>query len=52
MSLVSPLRILSRGDNVAIAHVNDTVANPGSLWVMSDHQDRLPELAVGLPQHL
>src|SRR3954463_9452631 len=36
-----PLRVLLGGDDLAIAHVNDAVAELGRLGIMSDHQNRL-----------
>src|SRR6267154_4431001 len=47
-----PLRILFRRNNRAIAHMDDPVANFGRLRIMSDHQNGLAELLIGVAQHL
>ena len=49
--MASPLRILLRRDNLAIAHVDDHVAVFGRLRVVRDHQNRLPEFLIRLSQH-
>src|SRR5690242_1281802 len=46
-----PLRILVRRDDVAIAHVNDAIANFRRFRVVGDHQHGLAELLVGFTQH-
>src|SRR5581483_11004986 len=46
-----PLRILLRGNDLAIAHMDDCIAVAGSLGIVRNHQHRLPKVLVGLPQH-
>src|SRR5271166_324612 len=49
---VAPLRVLLRRNDGTIAHVDDAVAIAGSLGIVRNHQHRLTQLLVGLPQHL
>src|SRR3954470_1815601 len=47
-----PLRFLLSRDDLAIAHVDDAIAELGRLGIVSDHQNRLAQFFVRLPQHL
>src|SRR5208283_769676 len=49
---VAPLRIFFRRHDRTIAHVDDAVAIGCGFRIVSDHQNRLAEFLVGLPQHV
>ena len=47
-----PLGIEFRRDDLAIAHVDDAVAETGGLRVVRDHHDCLAQFLIGLTQHV
>src|SRR5215831_16274783 len=46
-----PLRIVFRSDDLSVTHVNDAIPVGRRLRVVRDHQHRLAQFLVGLPQH-
>src|SRR5437588_2915900 len=50
-SMWRPLRILLWPNNMAVPHVNDSIAVLCGFGIMRDHQYSLPQFLVRLPQH-
>src|SRR5690242_4969817 len=38
-------------DDLSVAHVDDAITNAGGFWIVRDHQHRLPQFLIRLPQH-
>src|ERR1700760_1564727 len=50
--IVRHLRIFRGWHNFSVAHVNDAIAEGRRLRIVRDHQHRLAEFPVRLPQHI